>query len=212
MSLGARSPASSCSGCWRQDVDAEDRGQGDDQDRGRDRQPRRVVAGEAGEGRRALGQHRLVSGLSGSRRRGPTGRPGRAPGRRAADDLAVGPAAGPRREPAHDLAQVAGGGGAGRARCASSTRAWISASVSGLGQVLGEDVDLGLFLGREVLAARALRYASTDSRRVLTSRVRTARNSSSVSGRCCASRRCRRRWTPCAGRRGAANHRRASRR
>ena len=52
------------------------------------------------------------------------------------------------------------------------------------------------------------RNASTDSRRVLTSRVSTARISSSVSGAGLASsRRCRRRSRPCAGHRDAAHHR-----
>ena len=54
----------------------------------------------------------------------------------------------------------------------------------GLGKVLAEEGDLGLFLGREVSRPPA-RNASTDSRRVFTSRRKDAAYSSSVRGRPC---------------------------
>ena len=56
------------------------------------------------------------------------------------------------------------------------------------------------------------RKASTDSRRVLTSRVRTPGTRRRSASRRCASRRCRRRSRPSAGRRDAARHPTASRR
>ena len=78
---------------------------------GGDPEARGVAAREAGDGAGALGQHRSSrrGAVSGCRRRGPRDRPAaRRLGDKAADDLAVGAAARPWGEPAHDLAQVAG--------------------------------------------------------------------------------------------------------
>ena len=69
----------------------------------------------------------------------------------AAHDLAVGAAARPRRQPAHDLAEVAGGRGAGRGDALVDEGGDLRLG-QGLGQVVAEDVDLRLLLGREVLA------------------------------------------------------------
>src|SRR5579862_91297 len=81
--------------------------------------------------------------------------PGQASGDERADELAVGPATGMRREPAHHLAQVAGRLGAGGLHGLVDEVPDLRLAEL-LGQELAEDRDLGLFLGREVLAtARA---------------------------------------------------------
>src|SRR5688572_14447176 len=73
-------------------------------------------------------------------------------GDEAAHDLAVGPTTRPRREPAHDLAQVAGRRGPGGGDALVHERLDLRLAER-LRQVLGEDVDLRLLLGREVLAS-----------------------------------------------------------
>jgi hypothetical protein len=105
---------------------------------------------------------------------------GQCPDDQLADVLAIGATAGSRSEPAHHLAHVAGG-----SRPGSGDRLADQPGDVGLGQrlgeVLGEDRDLGLLLRGQVLATttpeRLDRFAAR-----FTSRLRTASSSSSVSG------------------------------
>ena len=156
MSRGARSPAWTLSDSWGRTSAPRIAVRTRIRIAGGDPEPRRVVPGEAAEGGGALRQHAIVPTgvpVSGSRRRAPRGpRAARALGHEAADDLAVGAAAGPRRQPAHDLAQVAGGGGARRGDALVHEGGDLGLG-QGLREVLGQDVDLGLFLVGEVLAA-----------------------------------------------------------
>ena len=169
----------------RQDLGPEDRGEHRDEDPGRDREPDRVVAREPGDRLGALGQHGSVIGASRGLVRAAV--VGDEIGRREgggdhpAHDLAIGAAAGLRGQPAHDLAHVAGGGGAGRARRPRATRAETSASVSACGRYSERmAISASSFVARS--SRPAARNASTDSRRVFTSRVSTPRSSSSVRG------------------------------
>ena len=108
-------PASSRGCAGRKSMPEDDR-QRHDEERGRRDQPSGVAPGELRRGLGGCGEHGVDLRIGGSvprivRGHVDTGqRLGDEPGR----DLAVGPAAGPRGEPAHDLAQVAGGGRAGR--------------------------------------------------------------------------------------------------
>ena len=98
-----------------------------------------------------------------------------------AHDLAVGAATRSRRKPAHHLAEVAGVGRAGRGDGLVDERVDLRVSTGPAGRY-----SVRMSISACSLAARSARppfvYASTDSRRVLTSRVRTARYSSSVRG------------------------------
>ena len=89
------------------------------------------------------------------------------------DLLAVGAAARPRREPAHDLAQVAGRRRAGRGDGLVDERLDL-----GLGRAARGRYSERIAISASSFAARSsrppLRNASTDSRRVFTSRARTA--------------------------------------
>ena len=123
-----------------QDVGAHDRCEDSDQDPRRDHEARRVAAREAREGVESLGQHRVAPR---SFMAGPSVRPDivageiglRERGRHhAAHDLAVRPAAGSRREPAHDLAEVTRRGRARSRRSPSSTSARSSASLRASGR------------------------------------------------------------------------------
>ncbi len=170
----------------RQQVGAEDRGHRHDEDPRGDAETRRVTSGEAGERRRSVGQHGSGVRGSGCRSVGPAVVDGEIRlreglGDESADDLAVGAAAGARREPAHDLAQVAGIRGAGRGDRLVDERRDLGL-VEGGGQVFGRGSRSRRFPCRRDRSRPAFVYASTNSRRVLTSRVSTARNSSSVSG------------------------------
>src|SRR5258706_6731157 len=82
---------------------------------------------------------------------GEVGR-GEGPGDQLADVLAVGPAAGLRAEPAHDLAHVTRRARAGRGNGLGDERLDLVVGQL-LGKVFGQDRDLRLFLGDEVLAA-----------------------------------------------------------
>ena len=138
------------------EVGPEDRRHRDDEEHGGEGEATEVAPRQADGLGPPVGEH-----VSAPRPRGrePRTRPGpparERRGHEAAQDTAVGPAASPRREPAHDLAHVPRRRGAGRGDRLGDERVELGGR-QGLGQELGEDLDLGRLLGDEVGATTLL--------------------------------------------------------